>query len=474
MCNVLNFGCKSEYSLSKKAAKIKENPPKSKQKGMEIGKQHTIASINSPFQNSLMSRVKLGEITISQLVQEKSSFNPLKRNSKLLTDYIVQHKDEFIDLLISTNDKNAQNSAIRILQCGNRRIVQAVASSPKLQEFGENLSEDSDLDRFPIIVEVCLSSFPETISDTFSFLPTLCRYATHSSINYMFEKLLQPLDCLSPIHYYLKMLGFPNFVALEAMKADDDSEKQLALLQILIFCLKCPILESCSTSSTALELIQHCVDSRNPHILALAWKLVEISVVLGENDDIYASTILDKAVSAVVDTSARVYCEYQVTALKFITKLMIIRPSTCTELNADAVIEALTKILKKYPSHSIALSAVFDFAKAGLDHPFLCSKVINGFVPAVLQVLEDKNIIRTQYAFCEKFISDLRTIARHDSILEDELTPEIQEAYRFADEYESFVYSSSGSRSSGYFNDMMDDIDLSMVRNGPIVSSQDF
>ena len=438
-----------------------------------------------PFPNSLVSRIKRGELTMEQFIMDRTTYNAIRRCMKLLTDFVVGKVEEFVDILLNSYDKNLQKNAMKLLRSGNKRIIEAVANSQAILKFGDNLSEDSDLNRFPAVIEICLSECPHNISETFAFLPRMWIFAKHSSVNYMFEKLLQPLDNLSPIHYYLKMYGFPNYIAKKALKSKD-TELKYSLFKILIFCLQNPILENCSVSGATIDLIQESISSPDHNLRSIAWKFADESLILQDNDEVYGDMLLDDCIDTITDLNTentvqnymkgKIYYEYQVAALVFLTKLINIRPLICSKIDGEYLILSLTRILEQFPNHSIALSTVFDFIKTALDSSYLRSYVMNIFVSKVNEIVEDVDgdHPRTQVAFCVVFMHDLEEQAKNDDIINEEITPIIRGSFKIADDFQNMIHPTKASKTLDYFNDLIDGIDLACMRPGRIVSSQDF
>ena len=112
---------------------------------------------------------------------------------------------------------------MKILKCGNKAIVRAVAESEEISRLADDL-ESVDMNRFPTLIEVCLGDFPGLIHAQFSFLPEMLRFTGHSSVGMMFEKLIQPGRRMQQVCAFLNEMDFPGIIARKGLEENDEDK----------------------------------------------------------------------------------------------------------------------------------------------------------------------------------------------------------------------------------------------------------
>lgn len=373
---------------------------------------------------------------------------------------------------MNSSDKNLRNGAFKALQYGNKSILRTVADSPIVQNSGKGNVTEENVDNLAIIIETALSTFPELIRTQFKFIPSLIKYINHSSIEYMFQSLLSSEERLLPIHNFLKFIEFPKYVAFTAMKAE--GEEKLLLMKLLQNCIENRVLMSSSVGSDAISLIKSCISSDNNEYRKFSFKFLYQAVIIDDYDEEIARLFIPDAIDAFSCTLGDYYYEYQVMAIKFLSRLIELRPVTTISLESDNVVQSLSEIFVKFNSHSFALSAVFEMIYKTIDDALFRQSIFNIFLPLVLNAIKEP-ASSTQHSFALRFLHDLEVIARRDILMQEELTQDIKSAFAtYCQPFDDMIRSDSPVRSGELYDDIMDVVEIPFAQSRQLYDSQGF
>lgn len=371
---------------------------------------------------------------------------------------MLNNISSLITIILSEDDQKNRNAALKVMQTGNKQIIRSVAESSFLQGYTQDLTAEKNIEYLAMIIELCLSTFPELIRSSFKFLPQLAAYIHVSSVEYLFLNLLQSEEKYLPIHNFLKFVEFPKYVAGLAKNSENDAK--IRYVKLLCNCLQNKVLMSCSSCPESIELIKNCINAPDNEIRKYAFKFIYQAVIIGDNDEEFAMIFVDSAISAFGAISEKYYYEYQVMALKFLCKLIQLRPSTTMLLEADNIIQSLCEIIEKFPFHSFALSAVFELVSHTIDDIHFMKPIFTKFIPLVIKIVEDPKS-STQHSFAIRFLHDLEVLASRDTVLENELTPEIKSAFlKYCEPFDEIIRSDSPVRCGELYDDIMDILEI--------------
>jgi hypothetical protein len=377
------------------------------------------------FSSSFRTRLQSGEVTIPEILREKSVIRCVKGHNRPICHFLASKASEIVQSACFSHEFAVRSNAINAIAARNPSILNAICESGELSRIAHGLisggieAEITLLGAFCQITEICLSETPSQIESSCTFVPDLVLLCEHDPVYRLLESVLKMTD--DRIGQFLSgakfIQGLVNRLA----------EKHCAeeLYNLMLLCTKNWVLESeCGTPET-LSFIAGYIESVSGRVQAVQWKLL-LELLHADRIEVMRPAFFEAIAAVSLENPDRI-CECQVNALLFLTAFYSLDENAARDVDNERLIGAVVGWFRDFPCHTIALEAVCRFMEVALVMPGLGEIVDRSFRPLVVTAGTKPNN-RIQLSFAVQWVRQIRVIAQESETAAELIShPEMRE-----------------------------------------------
>jgi hypothetical protein len=352
-------------------------------------------AISPQLQDKLSSR----NTQLIEVLDDETCARGYRSNFGALVNFLVEHVSELLSLALNLDDIPHSTKAFTLLSSPGE-LIPALLSNQSLpatiKNYLKKSAYDVTINRLAVITGAAFASDPENAGVALGdFIP----YLQYRSVFEMFVGFCGEDAKARTVQAFLKDLNFVGEVleavaALPGVIADADGAYATALFKLV------PIIRGSDlgpqiTTDSALERLLRIFLQAPISVQNAQWAAVR-SVVTDENLKTLGTQL--KRILALVPPSEPTYAAYQVTGIRLAQRL-VVQNAYREQIIAAGFPATLVAVLKSFPRHTIAQTAVADFISAVAQYGGFGQAFLDAVLPVATEALRAGTIEERGFAW---------------------------------------------------------------------------
>ncbi|KAH0794149.1 hypothetical protein GPJ56_002027 [Histomonas meleagridis] len=370
-----------------------------------------------------------------------------------LIKYLQKNSKTLLKLALSEEESKVSIISYSILLSNNPDILGAMFDNYYYRDLVSSLlsnatTSDVVIGRIASITLSCFIAFPEVAFENFGFIYRLLQHCDNSAVFNLFQTICSAEPRFTNAHVWLDQIGLSEYILREFNSADysyvpTDPNFLKDKKFVNLFCLY-KLSSTCSENSTlrssfeteSFVLVLAKEPTFSPTLLLNSkWKTVNALTSSVTSQFMYQH-LYEKAINIIIEPFEHL-CEYHVSIIEFISKMMRLYPQTLETIKQKSILQIIISIFLKFRDSTLLHDSIIDFIKTGLeDNEFSVQITLN-----LLQLMIDYANDRTNRifsCFCFRVIDTFIEKAKSSK--------EIKEILNETPEYTNFVRNSLAPR----------------------------
>ncbi|OHT07489.1 hypothetical protein TRFO_24219 [Tritrichomonas foetus] len=296
-----------------------------------------------------------------------------------------------------------QQIAFKVLKLENATIMSALCETDRTGQIAKKVineepTNEKRIGKIMMIIEACLSTYPEAIECNFSWIHNFLSISNDISVQYFFKFCLDRKNRqILSIHEFCDSIKFFKHVIsyLNERRTENTS------ISFLIFVLNELIKDNKIISPNDLKMITDSVqiykDNEDCSIITEKFNIYQTLLKFTKIIDL---SFLNEEAILEIEKIADEIKECHVSAISFLAKLIRQYPDLCQEVSIEPVLNILAKCFKEHQNQTFALMAIKELVTEMVKIPCCRESMFEIFVPVVLDILEkSENRVILAFAF---------------------------------------------------------------------------
>ena len=379
---------------------------------------------DSPPHDSIHSRLVAGTLRIVDVLQEKGAMLAVKRRNREISNFVANNIGSLLNEALFGESPVVRETAMKMIAFNNRTIIGAICESEEMGDIAAEIFDDENRDsmvigNFAKIVGECLSLYPDTIDNSFSFMMDFLTACDEPDVLGLMEDLLGGSKNFGCSAEALRRKGLVKKAMnrVEEYLEKGDVWKVVGLYRVLLKCAGTVEFENDMNSPQMIEFLTRCVRDSDERVQALQWRLMWN--VLHDGNAKCFRDVVDYAVEIATLDEEQV-SERQVEAINFLSHLCGLDHETTQSIPVGELVEGLIRVFEKHPNHTFANGAICQFMLTGLDVDSLKETVCSMFFRVVVAAFQRKGN-RVQAAFALEFGRQVVEMCKTDACLAENI-----------------------------------------------------
>ncbi|OHT16859.1 hypothetical protein TRFO_41522 [Tritrichomonas foetus] len=314
--------------------------------------------------------------------------------------FFSKHSEELLDLTFSDEaDKVISSNSFSILMIGDERILMPLFDNGLFLDIAAKILTTpnvpaSKIGRLVSLMQVCFSTLQGGATESCGFIYRLLPFCGNPSVFNFFGSICGEEENFESTQHWLNEIGFAEYIFLEFENVDFSyvSKEEnvfkdpvfnlyLCLYQLISKCCENEILKNSFLKKKLVTILKHDFDNPPDFLKTARWNAIKAATC--KDLALPLLIIIPDALEVLTENFTKLK-SYHVSALEFITKMMILENATYDLLIKSSMPQLLITLVVNFEYSTILHSAFLNFVEIGLKHKNFAENLVMYYTPVVV------------------------------------------------------------------------------------------
>lgn len=410
------------------------------------------SSITEYYNAELQKLISNESTTLERVLQLPHIVTAFQQDFPNVHQFFCQRARQLLKIVFTDSKSSISTHAFQILSLNSPDLLNIILSNDIFRDAATDMLAKPNipeylLGRLSSITYAALIALPKEATQSAGFIYTLIHHSQNPSVFNFFESICSPDDRLIETHKWLIQMGFYEYILRElrflkpaeylpdhekildfirnstksttkipsndpesSQKSDAPPEPEepipedklnrtimyydptyftaQAMYTLIARSTKNPILASSYYNKETIDTLSVKFINEPPFITNARWNAI-YSVTCSETKGMMENP-MKEAIEILSQPFEKLH-SYRVTALKFLTSMMMLEPQTFNVLMKSNILQLVTGIILQFPNSSILHSAIRDFVSVGLQKTDFAVRMVTLYTPVLIESARDRN-----------------------------------------------------------------------------------